>query len=640
MSAVRRSVWRFMVATVLLASPTHAAPQWIAEAAHAPAPDLPHDARGITLLRSMECEIRSDLKIRWHERRVVRILSSQGLDLGDFVIQLEPEDQLRSFRAWTVGPHGETSAGMKEAVESNYSPEFYTDVRRVALRAPKPEVGDLVAMEASVESRLEFATWTWLPQADDLALALARFSMHLPRGWTVESRSDGVEARVSRGRDGAHVIEVGPLAGWPSEPSAPVPSVVLPRVSIRFVDADGHAPFRDWAEVARWYHDLTEPRFASERAFTLAPDPGTTGDRAAMVAALARRVQHGVRYAAIELGRQRWEPDDARITWERRYGDCKDKAVLLIAALQSQGITARPVLTAPRTHRRIDPSIPDPWQFNHCIVAIQWPDATAPPDVTSQCPSGRSWTFFDPTSTAIPFGLLPASEAGTWAVIADPDEGLVQLPKPGANRIACETRATLGADGEMRGTMRLDGVGPSGFDLAAMFDEGTEAVRRERAASLFAGPWPEPTVERLVCSIDSTRLAVVIDIDFRIRDASRRRSDGLQTWLPLVMAHRRPPPDARDRRLPVYLGGPLEVSQRVSLEWPSPMQPDSLSGTQWTSGAGEFRVSRRVDGNRLEVTRVYRVNEPIVESSRYGEVLGLWRAAYQSDMAPLILRRP
>ena len=55
--------------------------------------------------------------------------------------------------------------------------------------------------------------------------------------------------------------------------------------------------------------------------------------------------------------------------FERRHGDCKDKALLLCALLKEVDIVARPVLIFADDRRtKDDLSIPLVNHFNHCIA--------------------------------------------------------------------------------------------------------------------------------------------------------------------------------------------------------------------------------------------------------------------------------
>lgn len=93
-------------------------------------------------------------------------------------------------------------------------------------------------------------------------------------------------------------------------------------------------------------------------------------------------VQSEVRYLGLEMGEGSHKPSPATETLARRYGDCKDKAVLLISLLDALGIEAHPALVnTVREHKVADyPAMVS--AFDHVIVHFRheekdwWVDPT------------------------------------------------------------------------------------------------------------------------------------------------------------------------------------------------------------------------------------------------------------------------
>ena len=90
----------------------------------------------------------------------------------------------------------------------------------------------------------------------------------------------------------------------------------------------------------------------------------------ARIGAALRWTQTNIRYLGIEYGTNSHNPSPASETLLRRYGDCKDKAVLLIAILQQLGISAEPALVNSKGHRPPNKSLYRLHAFNHVIVHI------------------------------------------------------------------------------------------------------------------------------------------------------------------------------------------------------------------------------------------------------------------------------
>lgn len=118
-------------------------------------------------------------------------------------------------------------------------------------------------------------------------------------------------------------------------------------------------------------------------------------------------VQDEIRYFGIEVGASSHKPSDATLVFERRFGDCKDKALLFVTILRALGIEAYPVLVDTDLGRKIAELPPSAQAFNHVITLVRF--------------EGRSY-WLDPTATHQP---------GTLANYRPPnyERGLIVSPR-------------------------------------------------------------------------------------------------------------------------------------------------------------------------------------------------------------------
>jgi transglutaminase-like putative cysteine protease len=142
--------------------------------------------------------------------------------------------------------------------------------------------------------------------------------------------------------------------------------------------------FESWAEVAGWGEALfVVPSSLSpdlERRVALwRRAPGTPADR---VLSVLRFVQDEVRYLGIEMGTASHRPTAPAVVFRRRFGDCKDKALLLCTILRALGVEARPALVHTSLGRALDDWHPSAVAFNHVVVRVElegrsyWVDPT------------------------------------------------------------------------------------------------------------------------------------------------------------------------------------------------------------------------------------------------------------------------
>lgn len=151
-----------------------------------------------------------------------------------------------------------------------------------------------------------------------------------------------------------------------------------------------YSRFSDWSDVSR----AAWPLF--EQALVLAPDSSLreeaakisaqTADPVKRVEAALRLVQEEVRYFYIGLDGGNYRPASADETWERRFGDCKAKTVLLLALLRELGVESEAVLVSSLGGDGTDQYLPTPLLFDHMLVKVTlesetyWLDGTRPGD--------------------------------------------------------------------------------------------------------------------------------------------------------------------------------------------------------------------------------------------------------------------
>ena len=149
------------------------------------------------------------------------------------------------------------------------------------------------------------------------------------------------------------------------EPSMPPYGEVLQRLFV--------STMPDWATVSKWYWDLSQthldavtPEMKETNALLIANQP-TDLDK---VKAIFYFVSNKIRYMGItpEKDRPGFEPHDVCITFDKKYGVCRDKAALLVSMLRLAGLNAYPVLDQRRhsQRRRGARSV-----FNHAIAAVE-----------------------------------------------------------------------------------------------------------------------------------------------------------------------------------------------------------------------------------------------------------------------------
>jgi len=165
--------------------------------------------------------------------------------------------------------------------------------------------------------------------------------------------------------------------------------------------------FRDWSDLARWYHDLIAPQAVitpSMRAFVEELVRGATTRAGLTEPLLVRRildaVTRDIRYVGLEFGVHGYMPYRTDQIWARRFGDCKDQAILLTALLELAGVEAHVVLVRTRRRGRVPDALPGLALFDHAMVWLPGSDL-----------------YVDPTASLYGAGELPWEDQGAQMLV-------------------------------------------------------------------------------------------------------------------------------------------------------------------------------------------------------------------------------
>jgi transglutaminase-like putative cysteine protease len=213
----------------------------------------------------------------------------------------------------------------------------------------------------------------------------------------------------------------------------------------------------DWQTWSRWYYDLCSTRYEIDSALARAIDSLTGGATTedAKVRALYNFVNQKIRYVETALSGKKggYQPEKISLTYQKRYGVCRDKAALLTGILRHVGVDAYITLT--NRGSRTDGELPVD-QFNHATVAVKRADG--------------SIYYLDPT-VENSRQYYPASETNRGVLLAT-EEGAdlryAPLSPADSNRLEVRIDDTLRPDGSLVGAAELTPIGQQELRLRAL----------------------------------------------------------------------------------------------------------------------------------------------------------------------------
>ncbi|HVL77501.1 MAG TPA: transglutaminase domain-containing protein [Noviherbaspirillum sp.] len=252
---------------------------------------------------------------------------------------------------------------------------------------------------------------------------------------------------------------------------------------------------QNWADSLQWLPRVYATTLPDHEAWALrfAEPIRQKSETTPAVRALAQRITKGhatshekaravydwirsnIRYVAVHAGVGGYVPHEVEDILRKRYGDCKDQTLLMIALLKAVGIEAAPALlyTAPEY------ALPElPVGTDHVIVYIPELDL-----------------FADATASTIPFGSLPWNAADKPAVVAMA-EGSHRMRTPAFraddNRLIVKSVWQIARDGSADAVIEVEGSGNAATLLQDRLQQipagmGSVAVQRILETSRLSG---------------------------------------------------------------------------------------------------------------------------------------------------------
>ncbi len=454
---------------------------------------------------------------------------------------------------------------------------------------PVPD-GSVLSLEYEVEERPYFPSGV-LPLGGEDAVASLR----------VELRGPGLRARLVGAPPGASLVAgdgSAMVSGALSALSTPerAPSNAEPVLRYAW------GPSAEWATVGRWYRDLVAevPRDSAAVRETAKRLTAGVAERPQMVERLTDFVRGDVRYVAVEIGIGGYRPAAPEQVLTRRWGDCKDKALLLVDLLAAVGIESRLVLVRSDDEGGIDTDFPSPDEFNHVIVALPAAVVTVP----GGAPAAGKWHFLDATQTQGGLSWLHPGVAGQQGLLVTPDGGeLVAIPlSPASESRRLFLTAQIGAGGDAAGTVRYELEGERAAFLTHQVKAVDAATVVAHAGEALERVLPGASFEKVeVRSAASGPPAGRITASLRVPTLASDSGDAISLLLPARATW----PSAgivADRALPVTLApGVTETEWRLTLPRTGCRLESAAAAVD--NALGRFEQEAMVSGDTLLVRR-------------------------------------
>jgi tetratricopeptide (TPR) repeat protein/transglutaminase-like putative cysteine protease len=412
---------------------------------------VPDDQSIVVLLEEHRYIIDENGRISSTIRKVYRILKDDAVeDWASVEQEYQPWHENRpDLKARVITEDGAThwldAKTIADSPSAEYDSNIFSD-RRV-VRAPLPAAARGAVIEYEVVVRqtsplLDAGESRLITVFDGILINRFRISIEAAKNISLKTTSKLIPDSAIRRSSGPKIefeCDLGPL-GPRKNLEGNLPSDVPDYPYVAFSTG------RSWQEVAARYAAVVDQQIRLGNLKALIEGTDRTGNPLAIATRMTAQLHKEIRYTGVEFGESEIIPHTPEETLKRKYGDCKDKASLLVAMLRAVGLKASVALLNAGFGTDVDTEAPGLGVFNHAIVYV----------------AGDHPLWIDATSAETRVGQLPTMDQGRLALVADKETiSLVRTPEsaPGDNTQTdfVEIHMSDFGPGELRETIEAQG---------------------------------------------------------------------------------------------------------------------------------------------------------------------------------------
>jgi transglutaminase-like putative cysteine protease len=432
---------------------------------NAPTAQMYPDASILNILDESVVEVFEDRRCRETLHVVFKVFHDRGKDNGDIAIGYDSLTQTASIiYAKTITKEGKIIPLNENAIQvvTPYS-EYpsYSGYKELTFSMPGVTVGSIIDYKVVIEEKVphikgKFSNRFYFQMYDPTYVC--RYKVITPKDVDLKYRVlnplQGIEVSPKLIREGdkkAYLWEYKYIPQIIKEKSMPPMQEIAFRILVTTVDS--------WEEFSHWWRKKIEGKTEpdepiKEKVAELTKNLSTPQEK---IEAIFDYVKREIRYVSIGLGKSGYEPEAAKKVFENKYGDCKDKSTLLITMFKIAGIPAYYVLVPTSGIGNLIKDFPYPFQFDHCIVAIE---------------NEGGYHFLDPVAESYRFDYLPGNDRNRDVLIFNGQNNVfvrTSLAKPEENVYHSRAQIKIGSDGSIECQTNEFAVGGREASLRSFF---------------------------------------------------------------------------------------------------------------------------------------------------------------------------
>ena len=359
--------------------------------------------------------------------------------------------------------------------------------------------------------------------------------------------------------------------------------------------------FKSWAEVGSWgVKVFSNYRFPLDAPLKKKIDELRTqskGNKDLYAELATRYVQDEIRYLGFEVGVYTHKPHDPNNIFRQGYGDCKDKALLLVCMLREEGIQSYVALVHTGLRAKVENESPAAIMFNHAIVAIERSSGYVFIDATNQQQRGSLINIYIP-----PYGKSLVLKEGTG--------GLEDIEEAVVNNVEIEEDLSVKAADKGNSTLKVKTIYSGGIadDMRSYFSSSSKSAIEQQYTNYYSAIYDSIKLSGEIGFVDdSIENIVTVTETYEIPGIWEETDHGKRSFSVLAKAIYEKLPSAKNlaANAPLSLPDPGYLRYKMNIHmpehWSFPLKPFKIENDSY-----RFSYKPEVAGNTITLTYLYK----------------------------------
>ncbi len=396
---------------------------------------------------------------------------------------------------------------------------------------------------------------------------------------------------------------------------------ILPRIAFSTIYS--------FDEMGKWYYNEIKSKANQSKGITMTVASLTLGtdDEYQQIKKICGFVRDMIRYVGLEFGETSIIPTDASDVLACRYGDCKDKSILLISMLKTIGIDAYFVLLSGFENGPEITDIPLFDQFSHAIVYI---------------PKYNLWV--DPTNPFMSIGQIGYNYQGRNAfVMSDTCAKWLKIPADPSEKNSTDSYLKIDIDAKGNATIngRDTNKGLMASAIRATYALVPENLRETMIKSVVSAKLPgAENISVKYIDIDSIDKPVICSTYATCENFAKKTKGLMIIDLPIDNTSYDIKSFLDSREKDIYLPYSGEYSSDIEITFPNEYAfTEKPYDESISTSFAQYRVQLSCSKNKIKISSYYKITDRAISKDQFADYKKLMESRDDSNRNRIILTR-